>query len=169
MSWPVPEFPCQPGEDEYSLKLEFAQLWARNPHSQRIGYHLFPGPENLQRAMIAQQWHKDPVVIDEYERLTIGAGGSGNVAEILPSKEQIAFEVLEAARKCIDADDKFKGYKLFAEITDMITKPGTNINVNNDNRQVVFRVPATQTIEEFEAEFYDQQTKLLEHARQRPA
>ncbi|WLJ71032.1 hypothetical protein [Sphingomonas phage Kimi] len=118
--------------------------------------------------MIAQQWHKDPVVIDEYERLTIGAGSSGSIAEILPSKEQIAFEVLEAARKCIDADDKFKGYKLFAELTDMVTKPGININNNIDNRQVVFRVPATQSIEEFEAEFYEQQTRLLEHARQRP-
>lgn len=166
MSWPAPEFPCHPGEDEYTLKMEFARLWATNPHSQRIGYHLFPGPNNLQRALIAQSWHKDPLVIDEYERLTIG---SGPVSDILPSKDQIAFEVLEAARKAIDPDDKFKGYKLFAEITDMITKPGHNINISNDNRQVVFRVPATQTIEEFEADFLDHQTRLLEHARQRPA
>jgi hypothetical protein len=167
MSWPVPDFPCRPGEDEYDLKLEFARLWAKAPHSQRIGYHLFPGADNLQRAMIAQSWHKDPLVIDEYERLTTGSAGA-SVSDILPSKEQVAFEILEAARKCTDADDKFKGYKLYADIAGYIEKPGTNVHVDNRTQQVVFRVPATQSIEDFELELYEQQTKLLEHARQRP-
>lgn len=165
MAWPAPQFPLAPGEDLEELKLEFAALWAAKQHSRRIGYHLFPGNDNVQRAWAAQNWYTDPTVIDEMERLQLS---DSSVGSLLPSKEEVALEVLNLARqsRALEPDEAIKAYKLYAEIAGLIDR-GTNLNIDNRTQQI-FVVPAEQTIEEFEGEFREQQVRLLEDARKRP-
>jgi hypothetical protein len=54
-------------------------------------------------------------------------------ADLLPSKEQVALEILTISRIAADRETQLKGYRLYGEMMGLIEKggPQTNIQVNN--------------------------------------
>lgn len=164
MSWALQAPPLNEGEDEYELKLRYAAIIAANPNNyMNAGYKLFPGIENAGRAMQCRAWLSDPIVQTEIERL----GESGEVESVLPSKEQVAKEILDTARATNVTKDRLDGFKLFGEFMGHISKGPAIVN---DNRVVnVLRVPTRDVTPEddadFDTKFHAQQTRLIADAR----
>lgn len=168
MSWDTTGPPIHEGEDEYALKMRFAEIVAANPERRlSAGYSLFTGPENYGRAMQAQSWLRDPMVVAEIERLQTGT----DAASILPTKEAVAKEILNLARELASSHgggkDAIGAYKLYGEYVGDIQKVPTAIV---DNRVInVLKVPVRdQTPEDdadFDTRFYAQQTKLIADAK----
>lgn len=163
MAWQSPP-PIYDGEDERALKLDFARRWAQNPSRVlSIGYEVFPGEENYGRAMQAQHWRHDPVVIAEYERLTGGEAALGGGEE---PKDRILREIRQLRLETGDSKVRLDALKLEAEI-EGLTGKGANVNVNVDNRQVrnVLLVPHYQSLDDFADKLKAQQTELLANAK----
>lgn len=163
MAWQSPP-PIYDGEDERALKLDFARRWAQTPgRVLSIGYEVFPGADNYGRAMQAQVWRHDPIVIAEYERLTGGEAALG--AEEEP-KTRVLREIRQLRMETGDSKVRLDALKLEAEI-EGLTGKGANINVNVDNRSVrnVLLVPHYENLDDFAAELKAQQTTLLANAK----
>lgn len=164
MAWSSPP-PIFDHEDERALKLDFARRWALNPHRiLSIGYEVFPGEENYGRAMQAQAWRHDPIVIAEYERLH---GGEAALTGEESEKAEMIRRIKEFQLECNDPKVKLDALKLEADIKGLTPKGGTNVNVVNDNSVVrnVLLVPQYKSREDFAVEFKQQQTRLLADAR----
>lgn len=158
--------PIHAWENEHELKMQYAAFVAADPNSYiTAAYKVFPGADNLGRAMQCANWISDPIVIAEIERLRSGT----DVASQLPSPDEHGQEVLDLARNStLSAKDRIAAHRLFAEMMGRIQKAGTQVNV--DARTVnVLRVPATvETPEEeevFARRFKAQQTALVADAR----
>lgn len=163
MAWQSPP-PIYDGEDERALKLDFARRWAQNPaRVLSIGYEVFPGEANYGRAMQAQYWRHDPVVIAEYERLT---GGEAALSGEEEAKDRILREIRQLRLETGDSKVRLDALKLEAEI-EGLTGKGASVNVNVDNRQVrnVLLVPHYEDVDDFAAELKAQQTQLLANAK----
>lgn len=96
-------------------------------------------------------------------------------AEGLPSKEQFAYEILQFARNeknrmnsnAADKEFALRCYRLYAEVANMIEKPGTTNNIQINNRNTVNKVmiiPPEESLEEWSAKTQKQQTKLIDVA-----
>lgn len=158
------------GEDEDALKREFALLWAKYPDRQpaEIGQHLFANLVEPMRGLQAGAvWSRELAVIEQRDYYKLN-GGDLDTSD-LPTKEQVAREVIAKARTLTDPKESLAAYKLYSEIAGFIEKPGVIVN-NNDNRVVnVLRVPTRDITpaddEDFRVKFKAQQTKLVADAR----
>lgn len=167
MSWAHEKPAIFAGEDELQLKLQFAEMCARDWSNRHMhGYTLFPGEQNYGRAMATQAWLNDPIVQAEVNRLRSVEGG---VTGILPHDDEFAKELLDEARQCTDKKDRLGFFKLYAECRGLISKGNVTVNNNNDNRVVkVLRVPERVTEdnrESWKTGFKERQMKLVADAR----
>lgn len=173
MAWNKPNpvastgFPLREGEDEYTLKMAFAEIVADDPaNSMRAGYVLFDrGPEDYGRAMQAQTWLLDPVVNDRISKLV----GKDNVSKLLPSDAEIEKELWDTIKAATDPSLKVKGIDLMAQIRGMKKTAGDGPGGGNTFIQNVIRLPqrveGPQEEALFEARFEAQQLKLVRDAR----
>ncbi len=161
MSWNAQPPPIFEGEDELQLKLQYAELVARNERERfTAGYKIFKGPDNYGRALQVSAWYEDPFVQDEIARLRAG--------EVDDPKSELEAELRQRARTADDRD-AIGFYKLIADMAGYVQR-GTNINVNQDNRVVnVLRVPTRDVTAEddadFDKRFYIQQNALIADAK----
>lgn len=164
MSWHQSGPPILEGEDERELKLAFARYCFENPDLENeAGYAVFPGRENFGRALQAQVWLHDPVVRAERRRL---GGTEAEVKVALPTKEQLAKEVVDRARGAVEDKDAVAAYKLAADILGYAEKAPMI-----DNRTInILKVPARvgtskEEQDDWGRRFKAQQTKLVADAR----
>lgn len=162
MSWAHEKPVIYHDEDELQLKLKFADYCARNWSNRHMaGYIIFPGEDNYGRAMAAQAWLTDPIVQNEIGRLR-----SEGAEEVTPSKAEIVKKMMDAADASNDPKVKIEGYYKAADVLGYVQKGSVSVTQNNDNRVVkVLRLPPRVPEAQFEAEFYEQQTKLVADAR----
>jgi hypothetical protein len=166
MAWDRQPPPIFEGEDELQLKLQYARLCAANPRGRlTAGYTIFPGADNYGRALQCQAWFYDPFVQDEIQRLQTDDAG-----ETLPSDDELEADLIRTLEAAIDTKDKIAAFRLLFERRNMVSKGGTNINVNQDNRVVnVLRVPSRirtdEEREEFNRRFKENQVNLIADAR----
>ena len=124
------------------------------------GFLVFPEPEeqNL-AAKAATEWHLDPIVIAEVDRLSANTPGGE-----LPSAEQQARDVYNLASDTkAPVDDRLKAHKLYAEIRGFVKKPGDGAGVTNiiDNRRVMIMPAAPKSIDDWETDAMAQQHNLV--------
>lgn len=155
------------GEDEEIMKREFARLWARFPLQplSTLALRVLSGDpsDNIARAYAAAEiWQRD---LDVLENVRIFKQNGGVDAEdiSLPTKEQIGKEIVALARDCTDPEEKLKGYKLYAELMGMVTKPETQVNVQVNNNKVM-KVSDYGTDDDWEREAAAQQARLIASA-----
>jgi hypothetical protein len=164
MSWHLQPPPINEGEDEFALKMQYAEIVARDPSQRQLaGYAIFPGAENYGRAMQASAWFYDPVVQAEIARLA----GNGEAAALLPDEDAFAKKVLDRAEQSLEDKDAFAGFRLYAELKGFVKKGPA---VVNDNRTInVLRVPTRDVTpeddEDFERRFEAQQIELVANVR----
>lgn len=165
MSWAGTKPVLFEGEDEVSLKLQFAEMCARDWNGRMThGYSLFPGEENYGRAMACSEWLTDPFVVREINRLKTEDGGVG---VLLPSKDELAKKILDEADATIDKKDKLGFLKLAADVMGYVTKGDVNIDARSLVQNVI-EVPSRITEDQRPAkefEWVEQQRKLVADAR----
>lgn len=162
--------PLTEGEDELSLKLEYASYRTQGKSSREAAYAVFrhdvdeKGMRYFGRALQAMSWESDPIVQEEIERQR----EPGEVEGLHPTPEQLDLEVLEFARSALDAKVRLGAYELYANLRGRSTKAAAVTNVNVDNRRTVnvLSVPQKMTVEEAQAAFAKRQAqKTIAHAR----
>lgn len=170
MSWAASKPVIFEGEDEVSLKLQFAEMCAKDWDGRKShGYTLFKddvgfnGEPDYGRAMASVKWLEDPFVVREINRLMTEQGGVG---VLLPSPDELSKEVLDYARSATDHKDKLGYFKFYAELQGLIAKDGNaNVNVLVQN---VIEVPSRITEDQRPAkefEWKEQQRLLIADAR----
>jgi len=170
MTWAQPNpivsngFSFREDEDEYDLKMQFANIVAGNPsQAMMAGYVLFKGPHNYGRAMQAQAWLTDPIVQAEIARLV----GSDDVSLLLPSDDEIQKELWNTVLAATDPKVKITGIDLMSKIRGMQKDGGSrggNVYVQNVI-QTPRRVQGEAEEALFALQFEQQQMKLVENAR----
>lgn len=166
MAWERQPPPIFEGEDELQLKLQYARLCAENPRGRlTAGYSIFPGADNYGRALQCQAWFYDPFVQDEIQRLQ-----NDDAGEMLPSDDALEADLIRTVEGALDTKDKIAGFRLLFERRNMVSKGGTNVNINQDNRVVnVLRVPSRirtdEEREDFNRRFKENQINLIADAR----
>ena len=173
MAWNAPKtiahngFAFREDEDEYDLKMRFAEIVAKNPaQAMTAGYRLFDkGPADYGRAMQAQMWLTDPIVQERIGELV----GSSEVAVLLPSDAEVEKEIWDTVRASQDAALKIKGLDLMAQIRGMKKSANDGPGGGGVFVQNVIKLPnrIEGPDEEalFEARFEAQQLKLVRDAR----
>ena len=151
--------------NEAQEKIEFAKLLLQEREPFKAALRLFPNNTN-RAAFVARNWIYDKSVIAEQQRLKSSEDEMSELIS-LPTKTEVALEVLERARSCRSPEDSHRFYKLFADMNGMIEKPSTVVNNTNNNNPVVkvIEVPHFGTNEQWEAETERQQTELLRVSR----
>lgn len=125
-------FHLYPGENLAELQKRFASIFARTPNDpKKAAFIVFPGPENLGRALQAASiWPHDPVV-----RALVDAIWDGNEEDYLPTKEQVAREILTLAQTARATDERLKAYDLYGKymgFTNKDQKPPPSANPLGD-------------------------------------
>jgi hypothetical protein len=121
------------------LKKLFAKHLIKNPTEPfKAACYIFKDNNDLGNRLIAAcEWPNDPIVIFEIDSLV----ASNNTVQILPTKDEIAYEIYLIGKKAFEPEDKLKAYKLYAELQGMVKSPGININNSiktiNDNSRVL--------------------------------
>lgn len=136
---------------ELDAKRRYADALIRHTDPATAAAWAFP-EEPAIMALALTQWQNDPEVQGIINKHFEGLAPSARS----PGRDAIANEVLVLARKASSTDDKLKCYRLWAELTGLITKGGPVIN-NNDNRllqnNTLFVVPTQPVTIEDEAAF----------------
>jgi len=145
-----------PQYDE-DIKSQFAVALLKNPKEPfKAALFLFNG--NVQQAlMAATDWVHDPYVLEKKKELIEEFGE----AKFLPTKFEVAREVIEIAREETDNDIKLKGYRLYGDYLGYIEKPGNTIN-NQYNQHNVMLIKDHGNDDEWENKLLEQQAKLVE-------
>ena len=113
-------------------KTLFAELLLKtpdNPFKAAMGVCREAG----EALLISQNWPDDEFVISEQKRLLVEFGDD----HFLPTKEELARTVFEAAKEARFEENKVKFLKLYADIRGFIAKPETNVTVQNTNNRVM--------------------------------
>ena len=145
---------------ELDYKKAFAMALLARPGKQfDIAFDLFRGNENTQKALwAASHWPDDTDVIAFQREVLADPEATG----ALPTKYQMAFEVLERARKSKDDTDYCKLMTLCATLLGQIDKPGSPVTqqaaviVNK-----VIMMPATVSKQEWSERATQQQRNLV--------
>jgi hypothetical protein len=136
-----------------NMKLRFASVFARTNNAATAAMSIIPNPgEALRQSYVLQH---DPVVVEEMARLK----DTIDEKERLPSKVDIALEVLERARELKDPEDYAKLMRLYCEIGGLLEKPGANVDVNVQVASVMV-VKDHGTTDEWKNKAADQQRRL---------
>lgn len=171
MSWAGTKPVLYENDDEVALKLQFAELCARDWNGRMShGYAIFKndvgrdGQPDYGRAMACSEWLTDPFVVREINRLKTEDGGVG---VLLLSPDEFAKKVLDEADDCTDKKVKLGYLELYAKTQGLIQKEdsGANVNVLVQN---VIEVPSRITEDQRPAkefEWVEQQRKLVADAR----
>ncbi len=147
---------------EQQLKEKFAEELLRNPGDPfKAGLAVFG--MNTGRAMqAAQQWATDPYVMEYKDKLLEERG----VRSFLPTKEDLAREIIDFARAIGCPEDKIKAFRLYGEVMGFIEKPAVNVNNNTNIQQnSVMVIKDHGTDDEWEAKLATQQRALVNAAR----
>lgn len=171
MSWDVlSPPPIFDDEDELELKLAYARKTHGRPDMIRsAGYEIFPGKENYGRAMQVAVWQHDPIVLREWERLSL----DGGAAETLPNPIEYKAHLWRLAQTEPDPKIRLEYAKLYGQTEGIVPTGGANVNISNDNSVnnntiVVPALPATAEEQEIAALRTERrQARLMEHARSR--
>lgn len=144
-----------------SQKERFAEAWLRNPDEplKAVMSICAPGDSNAFATM--QYLVTDQDVLDMKGYLLAEHG----MRHFMPSKEIIALEILNEARKSRTGEDKARLYKLYGDFMGHIEKPGVTVNNTNNVQHNVMVVPATTNVDDWESVAAGQQSKLLADVR----
>lgn len=150
-------------EQENVLKDSFAAALLRMPDDPfRAAAQIF-GLDTIRCLHAAQIWVNDPYVLTKQAELLETLGEDS----FMPSKLTLARRVYELAENpSTDKRERIKAYELYANIMGMIAKQsliGHQTNVMQNNRVMVIKDFGTD--EQWEKATREQQTKLIEHAR----
>lgn len=105
-------------------KRRFADAFARTQNAATAALSIFShAGEALRQSLILPN---DPKVIEELKRIK----SEVTEAELLPSKAELAREVLQRARGSNDNEEYGKLMDLYFRVMGMIEKPGANVDVN---------------------------------------
>ena len=171
MAWNVPNpikqstFVIREGEDEYDLKMQFAKIVARDPSKAMLaGYELFPGTENYGRAMQAQAWLSDPVVVAQINHIV-----GNDVTSLLPTEDDVKLATWNVAQEAKDLKVKLSALELLSKQMGILKGNsegggGGNVLIQNVIK-LPNRVQGDQEEELFSARFEAQQLKLVRDAR----
>ena len=111
---------------------------------------------------IAERWPTDLAVM-RYKQELIAEHGE---AFFLPSKYDVAHMLMQSAERSITQDGRLKALKLYAELMDMLQKPGVVIDNSTNTTNKVMVVERYGNNEEWEQAAIEQQRKLITNARQ---
>jgi hypothetical protein len=117
--------------DEFAFQLCFS------PHdAMSAGLRAFKGDTGWS-GWAAQWWFMHPYIRERCASFIEEYGA----AYFLPTKEQVAQRVFHTAEKATTADDKLKGYRLYADMIGAIPKAdkSTNVSVNTGGGSSVAR------------------------------
>lgn len=110
-------------EVDDGVKLRFAAELVRCKNASAAAMALFP---NVGQALqVSYSLPTDPIVLAEIDRIKT----DGEEADLMPTKCELALEVLAKARACVDNEDYTKLMKLYCDMMGHIEKPGTNVGV----------------------------------------
>jgi len=170
MSWDASSPPpILEGEDELALKLEYARLTHnRADRIRTAGYDIFKGPGEYGRAMQAAMWRHDPIVRDEWERLSRDDGA----AETLPTETEYKAWLWRQAQTATDPKIALQYAELYGKTQNIVPVGGnTNVAINDNSTKNMLIVPAMPiTDEEKEVarlRTEQRQARLMQHARER--
>lgn len=122
--------PTVPDFDE-AVKFRFAEAFLRTGNASTAGIEVLPEMGLALKA--AKYLPHDAVVLAEIARLKEEVGEEG----FLPGKAQIAREIYDRAKVCLDPEGYERLMKLYANIRDFIPKPGMNVNVDARTQNVM--------------------------------
>lgn len=144
------------------LKREFAREWLKQPDNPyAAAYRMFPGDVATACAS-ASAWIKDPLVIAEMRRIR----DEEPTASQLPTREELAQRIIGIADNTgLAADERYKGYKLAADILGYIQKPGVSLTAGSGPIQSVMLVPKYDTESDFERVAKRQQAALIQQGQ----
>lgn len=118
---------------EQEIKAAFAAALLKDPSNPFKAAMSVIGDEDpgnvSDAAYMANHWVKDPVVVNEMQRLQ---SKEGELA-FLPTKADLARKIWDLSNKPIDPSESAKLLKLYGEVMGFIEKPGTNVNVDARN------------------------------------
>lgn len=146
-----------PSQIDDDVKLRFAEAMLRFNNASQAAMSVIGDPGKALRA--AQTLPADPLVLEEMARLRDEKGESS----FLPSKAELAREVLERARECKVPEDYERLMKLYCNMMGHIEKPGTQVNVDARTQSVMI-VRSHGSDEEWEKRAVAQQQNLVLNA-----
>jgi hypothetical protein len=126
-------FDLVPADELDAKKREFARHLIRRPNEPfKAAAYIYPDKVNVgNRLIVAHDWPDDPIVIMEMDRLI---WDNEDVAKIMPTKNQIAFEVYSVGMRSNDDEAKIKAFKLYCDINGHTSN--NTINIQNNNKTV---------------------------------
>ena len=120
-------------EFDVNIKDQFAAGLLKNPKEPfKVALLLFNG--DVQKALLAAtDWIHDPYVIQKKKELIEEFGE----AKFLPTKFEVAREVIDVARDENDSEVRLKAYRLYGDYLGYIEKPGDTINNQYNQNNVM--------------------------------
>lgn len=147
-----------PPDVDEAVKLRFAEAMLRFNNASQAAMSVIGDPGKALRA--AQTLPADPLVLEEMARLRDEKGESS----FLPSKAELAREVLEQARTFKNSPEDYERLmKLYCNMMGHIEKPGTQVNVDARTQSVMI-VRSHGSDEEWEKRAVAQQQNLVLNA-----
>lgn len=142
-------------------KRKFAELTLKGTSALEAAEIALDG-DTGEALRVAQEWDDS----DEIQQLREDIEAEHGEGAVLPSRESVALEVLQHARRTDNEDYKTRAYKLYCDMMGYIEKPAQTV-VDNSTKTInhVMRVPLATTMDDFKAMSAGQQTKLLEDAK----
>ncbi len=146
-----------------TLKKRFAAELLLNPNEPYKAAQTVFGLDTGRALFASNFWPKDDFVRDEMERLLKEHGA----AHFLPSKVDIAREIITVARAGKTASEQFAGYRLYADIMGMMPEKsnnGGNTSVLVAGAQKVMVVSSQGSDDDWAKRAANNQALLLEQA-----
>lgn len=141
-------------ELDVTKKAAFAAALLQEPAPMRAALLVEPKDTALALRM-AVEWEFDGEVRAEMKRLT-----TGDSSEIVPVKSQAALLAWQMAQTLPEGKDRVAALKLFAQMTGLIEKGDTNVNVGVVVNKVM-EVQRFASDEDWEVRAAAQQARLL--------
>lgn len=122
--------------DQTELKREFARALLLTPDDPYKAAFATIRDDSGLALQVATQWARDPVVVEEMQRIL---GGEGEIVGILPTKERQALDIYKIAiADSIDPEVALKAHRLYAEIMGHIAEAkGGVTNILNQGVMIV--------------------------------
>lgn len=140
-------------ELDVTKKAAFAAALLQEPVPMRAASLVEPNNTALALRM-AVEWEFDGEVRAEMKRLT-----TGDASDVMPGKNQAALLAWQMAQALPEGKDRVAALKLFAQMTGLIEKGDTNVNVAVVNK--VMEVQRFASDEDWEIRAAAQQARLL--------
>jgi hypothetical protein len=146
-------------DNEDELKKQFAFALLRMPHKAFEAAVSIFGADSGRAFRASTEWVRDPVVIDEMDRLIETHG----IEFFLINREGVLrrmTEIMDDPRT--DKKDAIAAGKIIAEVLGIVSKPGVNVEVNNNVATRVMLVRDNGTDDDWEKKLVAQQHKLMD-------